>query len=520
MFFNILLLLNINLLNGFYTKNVNKYLHALSPLENNQQYKNIDSFNWEKQWYPIAVEEFTDKLKSHKISLFGNDLVLWYSGNAWSILEDKCPHRGAPLSEGRVEKTGELLCAYHAWTFNCDGNCTNIPQAIDDNQKLKACVKSYPTMIDQGLIWVWGDNNVLDSLLKEPRLIEELNDKQYNNRYKPVKWYSRDLPYGWDIFMENVLDPSHVPVAHHGIVGNRYKDAHNIKFTKIKSFSEIEKKSFSIQGPGGINIPFSQDGDLNPLYPCDSGFSYLMKNENISIIHDFRPPCLTKITMDLPDGGKTILALYATPTKPGYCRYFGFQLLIKPENILGEKPKGLGFYDIDMPKWLQHIITSIFLHQDLVLLHYQDRILSSHSNYAFGNFDNKFNLSNNFNLYAKNYYMPTENDKQIIALRRWISSKANGGPIWKSINGVSIPSKLEPEQLFDVYNSHTKNCLICQKTLNNIMLIKNIAIVSTLISLLVFNNILYSGIFSIIIVICSKITELFYKYEFNHQDNN
>jgi hypothetical protein len=26
---------------------------------------------------------------------------------------------------------------------------------------------------------------------------------------------------GWDMFMENTLDPAHVPVSHHNIVGNR-----------------------------------------------------------------------------------------------------------------------------------------------------------------------------------------------------------------------------------------------------------------------------------------------------------
>jgi len=481
MFINLLLLLHINLLYGFYNRQI-KYIRSLKNLILNE-----NNFNWENQWYPIAVEKFIDKNKTHKVSLLGNDLVLWHNGNTWSIFEDKCPHRGVPLSEGRVEKSGELLCAYHAWTFDSNGNCTNIPQANNDKQKIKACMKKYPTTIEQGLIWVWGSN--LDSASKNPQLIEELYDPQYNNRYKPVKWYSRDLPYGWDMFMENVLDPSHVPVAHHGIVGNRYKDAHNINFIKINN---------------------DQSTDL--------GFSYLMKNENISIIHDFRPPCLTKISINLPDGGKTILALYATPTKPGYCRYFGFQLLIKPQNDLNEKPKGLGFYDIEMPEWLQHILTSIFLHQDLVLLHYQDRKLLTKSKYAFGNFDQKFNLSNTYNSYIKNY-MPIENDRQIIELRKWISKKANGGPVWKNIN--NLPLILESNELFDVYNSHTKNCIICQQKLKEFILIKNLSFFFLIFNLLFTNNLLFvSIILQIIIIISSRIIDLFHKYEFHHQDNN
>eukprot|EP00971_Amphidinium_carterae_P168400 3336522-Amphidinium_carterae.2 len=33
----------------------------------------------------------------------------------WHVMLDACPHRSAPLSEGRVEEDGTLLCSYHAW---------------------------------------------------------------------------------------------------------------------------------------------------------------------------------------------------------------------------------------------------------------------------------------------------------------------------------------------------------------------------------------------------------------------
>ncbi len=48
------------------------------------------------------------------MKLLDRSLVLWRDGaGAWSCLEDRCPHRLAPLSEGRVEKaTGNLMCSY------------------------------------------------------------------------------------------------------------------------------------------------------------------------------------------------------------------------------------------------------------------------------------------------------------------------------------------------------------------------------------------------------------------------
>jgi phenylpropionate dioxygenase-like ring-hydroxylating dioxygenase large terminal subunit len=88
------------------------------------------TFNWFKQWYPVGVVAYLDEGRPHSIQLLGRDFVLWYSQSEkqWSVLADACPHRLAPLSEGRVETDGTLLCAYHAWRFDASGACVKIPQ--------------------------------------------------------------------------------------------------------------------------------------------------------------------------------------------------------------------------------------------------------------------------------------------------------------------------------------------------------------------------------------------------------
>ena len=41
--------------------------------------------------------------------MLGKDLVIWRNGDGtWATFEDRCPHRAAPLTEGRVEKDGTL----------------------------------------------------------------------------------------------------------------------------------------------------------------------------------------------------------------------------------------------------------------------------------------------------------------------------------------------------------------------------------------------------------------------------
>jgi phenylpropionate dioxygenase-like ring-hydroxylating dioxygenase large terminal subunit len=53
-------------------------------------------------------------------------LALFRSGERAAALVDRCPHRNAPLSGGRV--AGEMIaCPYHGWTFDAEGRCGAVP---------------------------------------------------------------------------------------------------------------------------------------------------------------------------------------------------------------------------------------------------------------------------------------------------------------------------------------------------------------------------------------------------------
>ena len=75
-------------------------------------------------------------------------------------LEDRCPHRGAPLSAGEVH--GETLsCGYHGFTFDPSGQCVHVPGMASIPRQ--ACVKSYPVLERWGWIFAWlGDAALVD----------------------------------------------------------------------------------------------------------------------------------------------------------------------------------------------------------------------------------------------------------------------------------------------------------------------------------------------------------------------
>jgi phenylpropionate dioxygenase-like ring-hydroxylating dioxygenase large terminal subunit len=342
---------------------------AISTIVADESEANISSsaapFQWTQQWYPVAVVEFLDPHKPHSFQLLGTKVVLWRDGaQQWQCFDDACPHRLAPLSEGRVEADGTLLCAYHGWRFDTDGNCTKIPQSqtpeleAQHRNNPKSCAIVYPTQEAQGLLWVWAESGAkaaVESKIRSPRIIAELEGKSIGeasavpDRVVKLFWNIRDMPYGWDYFMENVADPAHVPVSHHGLVGDRDRDAKYYDMPRLREISTQEGFAFGVTQSAGSSAS--------------------------EVEHDFQPPCLMKITTTFTDEGQLILVLYATPTRPGWCRHIGTQILVK--NPQGKLPPGLGFFALPMPTWLGHILASMFLHQDMVFLHYQERTIAT-----------------------------------------------------------------------------------------------------------------------------------------------
>ncbi|CAN1767795.1 Protochlorophyllide-dependent translocon component 52, chloroplastic [Linum perenne] len=75
-----------------------------------------------------------DKKVPHGKKVMGIDVVVWWdcNENAWKVFDDMCPHRLAPLSEGRIDQWGRLQCVYHGWCFDGSSNCKLIPQSPPD----------------------------------------------------------------------------------------------------------------------------------------------------------------------------------------------------------------------------------------------------------------------------------------------------------------------------------------------------------------------------------------------------
>ena len=87
--------------------------------------------------------------------VFGRDAA---TGKAFA-LRDLCPHRGVPLSKGRMVE-GTIECPYHGWRIAPDGRCARIPSLLPEQQfeTERIRVRTYAVREQYGLIWVYlGD---------------------------------------------------------------------------------------------------------------------------------------------------------------------------------------------------------------------------------------------------------------------------------------------------------------------------------------------------------------------------
>lgn len=444
-------------------------------------------FDFRNCWYPLAVTKFLDPGKPHPLQILGIKIVVWRDGNGkWRAFEDYCPHRLAPLSQGRVEKDGTLLCSYHAWRFDGEGKCVSIPQCKSKEFEGKCFTQpksqcaAYPTLELAGLLYVWPDSDpesVALSKTTQPIICEELLEPE-NKNIKVSTWAFRDVPYGWDYFFENVVDPAHVPVSHHGIVGSRYEGD---KYYDMK---------------------------LDRPYSLKDGFRFeiLMREKPPNVktsYNDWRPPHLLKITTVFEDESKFILCLHASPSRPGYNRNIGTQIFMKGNT--GKLPPGLGMFAYDMPTWVLHPLGSLFFHQDMVLLHHQQAIVAER---------------------GPKYYTPNPQDKMVILFRRWVKRACGPKAVGHWVAGsTELPKALPPSELFDVFNIHTRQCFVCSKAEQNIKKVYIAMFVLALLVLVLMSESFVlrfsvSGVCALLGYGIMKFHGLFHHYHYEHQNNN
>ncbi|GAB4479086.1 MAG: aromatic ring-hydroxylating dioxygenase subunit alpha [Anaerolineae bacterium] len=178
------------------------------------------------QWYAILDSREVRPGRVLGVRRLGLPLAVWRDpAGRVVIMHQRCPHRGAQLSQGKIVE-GTLECPFHGFRFEASGACTLIPASGRAAPVPKAFrAAPFPARESHGLIWMWWG---------EPR-----------DEYPPLPMFTdidEGFPYGaitlpWPVHytraIENQLDVSHLPFVHARTIGRGGRTLVNGPYTTL-----------------------------------------------------------------------------------------------------------------------------------------------------------------------------------------------------------------------------------------------------------------------------------------------
>ena len=177
---------------------------------------------------------------------------------------NRCSHRGAQLCQKRSGNTRKFSCVYHAWSYDLDGNLTNVAfkKGInnqggmpDDFDMKDYQLRSVKVTDFCGLIFGSFEDSVPDI---ETYLGPDVSAKVKRVLNRSVKVIGRNtqvLPNNWKIYIENVKDSYHASILH-------------LFFTTFRLNRLTQSGGIIVDESGGNHVSFSKlDNDIsNKVY--------------------------------------------------------------------------------------------------------------------------------------------------------------------------------------------------------------------------------------------------------------
>jgi phenylpropionate dioxygenase-like ring-hydroxylating dioxygenase large terminal subunit len=186
-------------------------------------------------WYVAALDQELIDGKLLARTLLGEHVLL-YRGAGGSVfaMNDRCPHRGALLSRGRLEGDG-VRCMYHGIKYDGSGKCVQIPGQDMIPPKLK--VRIYPVVERHHFVWVWMG----DPAQADPALIVDLPYLS-EPAWKGIPAYLHyDASYL--LIVDNLSDFSHLAFVHTKTLGGSEEYAFVSKPTVV----ERQERGFRVE---------------------------------------------------------------------------------------------------------------------------------------------------------------------------------------------------------------------------------------------------------------------------------
>jgi vanillate O-demethylase monooxygenase subunit len=184
------------------------------------------------------------------------DPVVLYRGadGVVAALADRCPHRFAPLSLGKVVDGCRIACGYHGLQFDASGTCVKNPHG---HQRIPpaSSVRSYPVVERHSAIWIWmGDRAADPSVIPDFGMLDEGSGHEVSRR----DWLRMDASH--ELIVDNLMDLSHTAFLHEGILGNAETVPSEITFESTPTSVKVGRNAPDVPIPGFFDLMYRRDG--------------------------------------------------------------------------------------------------------------------------------------------------------------------------------------------------------------------------------------------------------------------
>jgi phenylpropionate dioxygenase-like ring-hydroxylating dioxygenase large terminal subunit len=166
-------------------------------------------------WYVAAwSDDIADGRLVHR-TIMDEPIVLYRKANgAVAAIEDRCAHRFAPLSMGKIVGGDRIQCPYHGLEFDGSGACVRNPHGAK-NIPARARVKSYCVAEKHKAVWIWMGEAPADEAKVPDFAVLDNVPEIYTTKRDSIT-----IRANYQLIIDNLLDLSHTSYLHEGILGN------------------------------------------------------------------------------------------------------------------------------------------------------------------------------------------------------------------------------------------------------------------------------------------------------------
>jgi phenylpropionate dioxygenase-like ring-hydroxylating dioxygenase large terminal subunit len=265
-----------------------------------------------RMWFPVARVRDLDA-GPFGATLLDRRLVVYRAGGDIAVAADRCPHRGARLSNGRAVDAA-LECPYHGWRWDAEGACVLVPSQPGAHPAAR--LATVPSRERFGLVWA-----SLDAPLMEPPDIPETGDEG-GWEFGHGEWF--DVACGLRTITENFRDSSHFAFVHRETFGDV-----NPEVPAYRVAAEGRRLSWTL--PIRFGSAWSVDGDRERSSKYRFGETRGEEagdedagDEQVLLHYRFDLPSLAYVYTEHEGGARRLVCQAAAPLDTGSrrCRVF------------------------------------------------------------------------------------------------------------------------------------------------------------------------------------------------------